>query len=247
MRIGNEIILMRDDAKIGDVVAAQPPRQNTAQNGVINKEDQGVLLAGYSYMLANIDTKDNVRGFELDMHRNLVKIGQQGRERSINHDHEAAKDAVLALADNDQRIAKALMTVANQSLGHSLCAAMSATGYKSLNAAIQPGNVGDYHISRLPDAPGGAKVFRVGWTVADRMGKSNNGELFTLGGGSLWAAPDSRVEGEIWMDLTCHPNGMIEPAFHGDPSYRLTYIAGQPQPPEQPINLNAPQNPVPQQ
>ena len=189
MRIGNEIILMRDDAKIGDAVAAQPPRQNTAQNGVINKEDQGVLLAGYSYMLANIDTKDNVRGFELDMHRNLVKIGQQGRERSINHDHEAAKDAVLALADNDQRIAKALMTVANQSLGHSLCAAMSATGYKSLNAAIQPGNSGDYHISRLPDAPGGAKVFRVGWTVADRMGKSNNGELFTLGGESLWGLP----------------------------------------------------------
>jgi hypothetical protein len=202
-------------------VAVQPPTvQSLTHQGTIDKESQELILAGYRHVLANIDQKDQVRAFELDSHRGIFHIGPSGEERPINRNTQTAKAALLTLADNDPRIAKALMTMTHQGLAEPLANAMTQDSFKSLQLFIGLGRAGDYQISRLPDGLGGAKIFRVGTTIVNDMG--TNGIVNGPGWNEV-RVDNSRVTGQIELEVTFYPNGAIEPKFHGDTSFGFTF------------------------
>jgi hypothetical protein len=226
LRIGNEIILNAEDMKIGNPVPMMGLRQPVTQEGTLDQQSREVILAGYSYVLADINQHDEVKQFEFDTYRCTYQIGHLGNEKEIKRDPQNlkaavldAKAAVLDLADGDPRIAKALMTMANQGLAEPLANLLSNDSLKSLQAMLNPKG-SNYHIIRLPDTPEGAKVFRVGYTFAGPI--SEDGDLGALDGAVPIDQKNSGASGQIWLEVTCS-NGVMEPKIHGDPSYAFTF------------------------
>ena len=233
MRIGNEVILMQGDTKIGNAVSVQMPEQPVTQQGTLDKETQEVSLAGYRYQLANLDNVNIdkvVHGFDVDCNRTTIHIGPSGQETPVAKNPEGAKAALLTLAGNNERIAKALMLVAQQGIGAPLTSAIQGHAMKSVQCHITPERLGHLHISGLPDGPDGAKVFRVGLTFDNPMG-NHDGVVVSLDDKEIRTdQQNSRVSGQTWLDVTFHENGVIEPKFHGDPSYAFTFVPAPPQP-----------------
>ncbi|MCL1889861.1 MAG: hypothetical protein FWF99_05085 [Desulfovibrionaceae bacterium] len=219
-RIGNEVILMSGDTGISNATRVERPDHQITRQGGLSDENKGLVLAGMRYILSNIDNKKDVVQFEKDSLRSAYRLGMNGDEHPVTHDVELAKQTVLDLADGDQRIADSLMTIANQSIAEPLTSAMVKEGIMSSLSMISPGSVDNYQISRLPDTPQGAKVFRVGYSFDQPVG--TNGKLPTLGGMIDVDQEQTRVSGQMFMQITFHPNGSIEPVFDGEPSFSFT-------------------------
>lgn len=221
-RIGNEIILMRDETHIAEATAVQRPDRPITRQGVMSGEDQQVLLAGLRYTLADIDNQDKVLQFELDSHRGTYHLGRAGQERPVSNNADLAKATVLALADGDERIARSLMTLANQSFAEPVTNILAREGLKSAQIYMMLGGPTAYHIARQPDTPQGAQVYRVGATLDSPIG-NEHGELSTLNREIITVdRANSRVSGQMWMQVTFHPNGAIELVFDGEPSFAFT-------------------------
>ncbi len=226
-RIGSEIILMHGETHIGEATATQRPDHPISRQGTMSDEDKQVVLAGIRYTLANLDSEDKVDIFEKDSLRGTYNLGLAGQMQPVAHDTALAKQTVLALADGDEHIAKGLMTLVNQSFAEPVINVLFKEGLTSAQSYITPGNAGgEYHIARQPDTPEGAKVFRVGCTFDNPMG-NDDGQVPTLAGVFFVDRDSSRMSGQMWMQVTFHPNGVIEPVFEGDPSFSFTLTPAQ--------------------
>ena len=216
-RIGNEVILMQDEMRVGDMTTMQQGSTNV--QGGMSDTHKEITLAGLRYMLANIDNKDDIVMFAKDTHRGVYRMGMQGHEQTISHDTPLAKQTVLELTGGNERIAKALMSITHQGLMAPLTAALADVSLANSQCFITPGNTGNYQITRLADNPEGTQVYRIGSTFDSPLTSAPTirDSLITMDPNS------SKVSGEVWLQVTCHPNGVFEPVFDGEPSFAYQF------------------------
>ncbi len=221
-RIGNEIVLMQNEMTVGNPVVTQRPNHAVSRQGGLSQNEKELILAGYRYIVADIENHDMVGQFELDAPRCTYHIGVSGHESTYEHDLEGSKAAVLALAGGNQWVANILMSIAHQSFAEPITNAASMEIAKSFLGVLMSGSSGDLRISKMPDSPDGNPVYRIGYTTEKIMG-NNEGIQPIMG------QPDLRVDrehspfkGEMWLDLTFYPNGAVEPSFGKEPSFSFT-------------------------
>lgn len=226
MRIGHEVIIMRDEA-FTDISPTKEYKGEGPLSGgaVLDPDAMKVVLAGYQYQIDNIDNANRVDIFEKDTNRSTYTIGASGNEASFTQDTYGAWQAVTALTDYDSRVAGVLMSFANQSLPSDISARMANDFFANAGCIVPFGVQGDtrYGISRMPDNAQGEAVYVVSYEADTKP------ESFPLNSGeTLMPDPNaSSIKTQVKVQITVHANRSMTPEFVLPPSYSYTFTPKQ--------------------
>lgn len=223
MRIGNEVIVTRDETVTG-VSLVKPYNGDRPLYGsrTLEPETQDIILAGCRYRLDNIDNANKIDTFRADTNRSAYNIGAAGNETTFTQDAAGAERAVRALTGNDDRVATALMSIANQSLPADIVGRMTVDSMTESGSIVSVGNEGGtYGISRLPDNNQGEAVY-----VASYTADAHPTSVVTTGSaGEVQLDPNaSSLKCQTQVQITVHADGSMTPTFVAPPSYSYTLI-----------------------
>lgn len=248
MRIGNEIILTREETSGMDVVSVVrrfDVNQPVEASGVMSPKSMDVLVRGYQYILDNLDnvTEANaLQTFTADSPRSNYQIGT-GDELTLFSRRPATevKDAVKTLTGNNARLTKAILSVAHQGLVMSLASEAYANA-GAVHGVIPPANrTSATSISRLPNNEQGEQVYKITY-----KGEGIRGNATSTGGAQPKPVSLNEQQSiyELNMDLrlTVHADGSITPSLGDVPKYHYKLVPARDQQPgnqnQQPGNQN---------
>lgn len=234
MRIGNEIILTRDETPPGPLsysatVKPFTPGVPLEDKGGLSPEGREILEASLQYGLdSGFHMDSRVEAFQADTNRCQYTIGRTGHTQTFPHDTEGVTEAVLKLTGNDTRVATALMSLANQSLAADITVALSnhSLSVSGIMISIPATQGATFGVERLPDEGSGEgrkAVYEVSFSSL-----SHPEQVVKTMGTELQPIPldpnQSVLTSETRVRLTVSSNGEMKVALAGPPSfhYRLT-------------------------
>jgi hypothetical protein len=161
-RIGNEVILTRDEMDIQALkpVALYKAGETAEGRGVLPERSVEIMLAGYQYLADNVDNEESDRTFDVDAARMPYNIGFQGQEETIDRDAQSASARLRELTGGNERLEKVIRRICNQGLAAYMVSLASADATAAHGIFASPGsNAGSLGISRHPDSVNGEITF----------------------------------------------------------------------------------------
>lgn len=231
MRIGNEVIVTRDETPPGPLqfspVKPFIPGQTLYDQGALSPEGVAVLTASLQYGLDSNDrTASLVETFRADTNRCRYSIGQAGRMRTLDHDTNGSIQAIRELTGGDKRVGAALMALANQSLVADIttAAVTHSLNVSGIMIAVPPNaQGGEFNVIRLPDE-GRGESKRAVYEVSYSSNIHPNSVLDGQGNATPLDQKESWMSSETKVRLTVFANGEMKVGLADAPrfSYRLS-------------------------